>query len=134
MTFIVKTRGAPRPVRKDFICARHGKFTALVDSDTDSAPCPRAVPIECACGYPDCDAVGQEECNEQSPWSPSVIPMRMRRVEATRGKNDAPEHADWNFTQNFEDGQDPDDWQADRDAAAERRREQFVIDAVRSDR
>lgn len=115
MTFRIITRGAPRPVRKDFICDVHGKFTALVDSDTDETRCPAPY------------------CALWSPWSPSVIPMRMRRAQATTGKSDKPEHANWDFQANLEEGQDPDEWQADRDAAAERRREQFVVDAVRED-
>lgn len=126
MTYIVKTRGAPRPVRKDFRCRRHGVFTAFAGIDDDRAPCPRMEHDE--------DNGLSERCGIASPWSPSVIPVRMRRVEATRGQNDAPEHANWDFQRNLEEGQDPDDYQADRDAKAERDREQFVVDSVRSDR
>lgn len=122
MTFIVKTSGAPRPVRKDFRCPRgHGVFTDLVDSDAEWACCPLVDEDD-------------EICNEPSPWSPSPIPMRMRRVEATKGRNEAPEHADWDFTRNLEEGQPPEEWQADRDAAAERRDDAMVMDMIRSDR
>lgn len=121
MSYVVKTSGAPRPVRKDFRCPRgHGVFTEFVDSEADMACCPRV----------DDD---DEICNEPSPWSPSPIPVRMRRVEATRGKNDVPEHADWDFQRNLEEGQSPEEYEADRAAEAERRREQFVYNAVKED-
>lgn len=128
MSFKIITRGAPRPVRADFRCPVHGVFTALVDSGTESVLCPREHErkgiLLTAFGH---------ICNQVSPWSPSLIPMRMARAQATTGKSDAPEHRDWDFTRNLEEGQDPDEWEADREAAAERRREQFVYDAVRED-
>jgi hypothetical protein len=135
MTFVIKTRGAPRPISADFRCPVHGKFTALVDSGADSAPCPA---VKCGCGgCGETVAPGHtafpKPCGLPSPWSPSVIPMRMRRVEATKGKDEAPEHPDWNFQRNLEEGQDPDEYEADREAAAERRRQQLVVDAVRSE-
>lgn len=121
MTFIVKTRGAPRPIVSEFRCPMHGKFSKLVDSGADFACCP----IRDDCG---------EICNEPSPWTPSLVPMRMRRVEATKGKDETPLHPDWNATRNLEEGQDFDDWEADREVAAEERRKQIVMDAIRSER
>jgi hypothetical protein len=140
MSWKLITRGAPRRVRKDFICPTHGKFTALVDSGTEFAPCPiprDASPMvtarEAYARLDRGDYSGVAPCGLASPWSPSVIPMRMRRAQATTGKSETPEHRDWDFTRNLEEGQDPDEWQADRDAKAERDREQFVFDAVRED-
>jgi hypothetical protein len=131
MAFVIKTRGAPRPVRSDFRCPVHGVFTRLVDSGTECVACPAIVQIPMDAFYP---SGGSYICGQPSPWSPSVIPMRMRRVEATRGASEKPPHKDWDFTANLEEGQDPDEYQADCDARAERRREQLVMDAVRDDR
>lgn len=129
MTFIIRTRGAPRPVTHDFLCPEHGPFTALVDSADDTAPCPRrivedyhGVPVPAACAKP-------------SPWSPQTAPpMRMRRVEATRGNHDRAEHKGWLDTSNLEEGQDFSDWQADREAVHEELRKDLVMEMVRSDR
>lgn len=128
MTFVVKHRGTPRPVRKDFRCPVHGVFTRLVDSETERVRC-----REFTLMSEEDPEQGGDFCEEWSPWSPSLIPMRMRRVEATKGKDEAPEHPDWNFQRNLEEGQDPDEYEADREAAAERRREQLVVDAARSE-
>lgn len=130
MTFVVKHRGTPRPIRADFRCPVHGVFTALVDSGTETAPCPREV-AHLSILPP--GAWPSMTCGLASPWSPSPIPMRMRRVEATKGKDEAPEHPDWNFQRNLEEGQDPDEYEADRELAAERRRQQLVVDAARSE-
>ncbi len=135
MTFTIKTRGAPRPIAAEFRCPVHGVFTAIVDSGTNEARCPE--PVELGCGDPECCGYNPQHagiCGEMSPWSPSLVPMRMRRVEATKGRDESAEHPEWNFQRNLEDGQDRDEWEADREAAAEERRKQMVIDAVRSDR
>lgn len=115
MTFRIVTRGAPRPIRCDFRCPEHGTFTALALTEAnDYAMCPT--------------------CDSYSPWTPSVVPMRMKRVEARKGGIERPEHPEWDFTRNLEEGQDPDEWEAEREKAAEDRRKQIVVDAVRSER
>lgn len=127
MTFVVKLRGAPRPILKEFRCPVHGVFEALVDSGAEETFC--TFRERCTVRGEDVGNV----CGRTSPWSPSLIPMRVRRFEAVKGKDEKPEHPDWDFTRNLEEGQDFDDWQADRDAAAEERRKALVMEMARSD-
>ena len=141
MRFKVITRGAPRPIAQEFLCPVHGHFTAIVDSGTDEVPCchPRGFtssrPLTEYEKWTATNLLGLEACGLPSPWSPSRAPaMRMRRVEAVKGRDETPEHPDWNFTRNLEEGQDFEDWQADRDAAAEERRKQLVMEMARSER
>lgn len=122
VSFKIIQRGAPRPIAQEFRCPQHGVFTAIVDSGTERASCPHVDSTNLLCAT-------------SSPWSPSRAPvMRMRRVEATKGKSETAEHPEWNFQRNLEEGQDFDDWEADREKAAEERCKQIVIDAVRSER
>lgn len=132
MTFKIITRGAPRPVTHDFRCPLHGHFEALVDSEIETVPCPAIDVLPMDAFNPS----GRNLlCGRASPWSPTKAPpMRMRRVEATRGKNDEKQHDGWCDTSNLEEGQDFDDWQADRDAVAEELRKELVMEAVRTDR
>lgn len=118
MTYRVIHRGAPRPILLEFRCPLHGWFDELVDSGTEEMPCP----FQAACGAP-------------SPWSPRKVPtISMRRVEATRGKAEAPEHKGWLDTSNLEEGQDPEEFQAERDAVHEELRKDLVTEMVKSDR
>ncbi len=114
MTYRVIHRGAPRPILLEFCCSRHGWFEAIADSETEEMPCP--------CGAP-------------SPWSPRKVPtISMRRVEATRGKAEAPEHKGWLDTSNLEEGQDPEEFQTERAAVHEELRKELVTEMVKSDR
>lgn len=126
MAYVVKKSGAPRPIRADFRCREHGVFTALVHSGTDDVPCPHM--------YHDEDNGLSEQCGIRSPWSPSVIPMRMRRVEAVRGSHERAQHKGWLDTSNLEEGQPFDEYESDREAVAEDLRKDLVMDMVRSDR
>lgn len=128
MTYVVKTSGAPRPVRKDFRCPVHGVFTARATSDDEYALCSHRVETS------DGSTPWAGMCCQRSPWSPSVIPMRMRRVEATRGVSEKPQHKGWLDTSALEEGQSPEEFEAERDAIAEDLRKDLVIEAVRSDR
>jgi hypothetical protein len=123
MSYRVITRGVPRPIVAEFLCPHHGRFEAAVDSGAESASCPSTV------------GTFLEACGAVSPWSPSKAPpMRMRRVEATRGKSERAEHKGWCDTTNLEEGQSFDDWQADRERVHEELRQELVMDLVRSDR
>lgn len=100
-------------VLSDFRCAEHGVFEKVVDSDDDTAPCPR--------------------CGGASAWVPVPIKWKLA-IEATRGKSDVPEHRGWLDTSHLEEGQDPEEFQADRDKVHEELRKELVMDMVRSDR
>ncbi len=147
MTFRIKLRGS-RLRTHDFRCPVHGVFEAVVDCDVDEAACPE---VTCAsCGAEqyqgpagvECDHHSMCEsyermvpCGLSSPWSPTKAPpMRMKRVEATRGQHEKAEHKGWCNTENLEQGQSFDDWNDDRDAVAEEMRKELVMEAVRSDR
>ena len=126
MTYRIITRGHPRPVAHDFRCEIHGVFVAVVDPDLDAVPCPAQLPAT---------RFGEQRCGISSPWSPQTAPpMRMRRVEATRGQHEKAEHKGWCDTSNVEEGQKIGDWRDDRDAVAEELRKEMVVEAVRSDR
>jgi hypothetical protein len=119
VTFKVITRGAPRPILSEFLCPLHGRFTALVDSGADEAPCPVTV------GPGAYDEHGRARnhtpCAWPSPWSPSKVPaMRMKRVEATRGNHEKAEHKGWLDTTNLEE-------------VHEELRKELVMEALRSD-
>lgn len=139
MTYVIKHRGPTRPVPKEFCCPVHGDFTADADRDAESVPCPTMVGariIDTLSWYYEQQGPWQERpCGVASPWTPRKVPaIRMRRVEATRGKPEAPEHRGWLDTSNLEEGQDPDEFQADRDKVHEELRKELVTEMVRSDR
>lgn len=115
MTYRVIHRGETRAVPKEFSCADHGYFVADAYRDDDEAFCP-------ACGL-------------ASPWTPRKVPaIRMRRVEAVRGKSDQVEHKGWLDTSHLEEGQDPDEFWSDREKVHEELRKELVTEMVRSDR
>ena len=142
MTFRTITRGTPRPILSDFRCPVHGVFEARVDSGTDEQPCPALAGLRTKDGQPLSDyemfvatrVLKFDQCGLPSPWSPSPIVMRMRRVEAAKGRDETPIHPEWNFQRNLEEGATREEYQAERDAAAEERRKALVMDMVRSDR
>lgn len=138
MTYVIKHRGPTRPVPKEFCCPVHGDFTADADRDAESAPCPmplREFVVDLADSGMTREVLGPNQCRTPSPWTPRKVPaIRMRRVEATRGKPEAPEHRGWLDTSNLEEGQDPDEFQADRDKVHEELRKELVTEMVRSDR
>jgi hypothetical protein len=143
MTFRIITRGTPRQIASEFRCPTHGVFTAIVDSGTDAAPCPVVV---CNCDACRGAAVTMQDialpgltvhvqrCGLASPWTPSLISFRMRRVEATRGNHERAQHKGWLDTSNLEEGQSFDDWQADREAVHEELRKDLVMQMVKEDR
>jgi hypothetical protein len=107
-------------VLADFRCPVHGVFELRADPDSDLVSCPHI------------DATGLL-CARPSPWSPSPLRFKIAIAAARSGGIDRPEHRDWDFTRNLEEGQDPDEWQADRDAAAEERRKKLVSELARSE-
>jgi len=132
MTFKVIHRGAPRPVLQEFRCPAHGVFEALAGSDVEVMSCPKIDVLPMDAFNP---SGVNRLCARVSPWSPTKAPpMRLRRVEATRGNHEKPDHKGWCDTQGIEDGQSFDDWEADREAVAEDLRKELVTEMVRSDR
>lgn len=149
MTYVVKHRGPTRAVPKEFCCPVHGDFTADADRDAESAPCPAvfAPPSEStlrvfrgALGLPPggldpSNRPSPVVCGEPSPWTPRKVPaIRMRRIEAVRGKPEAAEHKGWLDTSNLEEGQDPEEFAADREKVHEELRKELVTEMVRTDR
>lgn len=145
MTYRTITRGAPRPILSEFRCPLHGVFEAVVDSGAEFAPCPASVALRifraaAPEGIGSDGPVGPVQpregtCLKLSPWSPSKVPaMRMRRVEATRGRDDKPEHRGWLDTSHLEEGQDPEEFAADREKVHEELRKEEVMNLVRTDR
>lgn len=140
MTFTIRTRGdVNRPILCEFRCPVHGKFTALVASDdSDAAPCPAVrmiqPPLKILASFAQTMDVAPAICGMSSSWTPSVITMRVRRVEAVRGNHEKADHKGWLDTSNLEEGQDFSDWQTDREAVHEELRKDLVMEMVKSDR
>lgn len=133
MTFTIRTRGASRPILADFRCPVHGRIEVLADAGADDVPCPAVLTTDEFIGD-DPVRIFAGICNKPSPWTPSVIPMRMKRVEATRGNHEKAEHKGWLDTSNLEEGQDFGDWQEDREAVHEELRKELVMEMVKTDR
>lgn len=131
MTYRVIHRGPTRPVPKEFACPVHGHFVADADRDAEEAPCPAMV-------FAATSPVSRTDfalCGVVSPWNPRKVPtISMRRVEAARGKHEVAEHKGWLDSTNLEEGQDPDDFAADREKVHEELRKEIVTEMVRSDR
>lgn len=131
MTFRIIHRGESRPVPKEFCCPRHGHFTADAERDAEEALCPKREIIGAFWPAPPT----WRECGLVSPWSPRKVPaIRMRRVEAVRGKHEKAEHKGWLDSTNLEEGQDPEEFAADREKIHEELRKELVMEMVRSDR
>jgi hypothetical protein len=124
MTYVTKHRGPSRPVPKEFCCPVHGDFTADADRDAEETLCPAEVNITgkvVACGW-------------MSPWTPRKVPaIRMRRVEAVRGVSEKAEHKGWLDSSNLEEGQDPEEFAADREKVHEELRKERVMQLARED-
>lgn len=101
MTWQIKIRGvADRPIAAEYQCPAHGRFGLTVDREANgdapsSALCP-------SCGQP-------------SPYVISAPRVGVRRVEVERGGWQKPERKTWLDTRNLGEGQDIDDFRADRE-------------------
>ncbi len=122
-----------RPMVAEYDCPVHGRFTLEVARDANGDPPAR---MSCDRRLTVIDSVVQYESVGQSGsvcglTSPHVISAtrgaRVRKVEVVRGGYQKAERETWTDTTNLGEGQELEDWQADRDKVWEREREREVM-------
>jgi hypothetical protein len=122
----IKTSGsaAGLPIAAEYLCPEHGRFTVDVTRDEKGD-----APAEAKCTA---QVLGPGApfvllaCGEWSPFVISAPRARVKLVEVVRGKYQKPEFDTWTNTENLGEGQDLDDWIADRDKVWERDRENSI--------
>lgn len=126
MSFIRKHSGdITKPVVATYTCPEHGEFDAEVERDEKGE-----APDEIQCPLPpmrDPDARWDAETCGMATWTPTPIACRVRRIEAIKGRWEKPERQTFLDTRNLAEGQDIDDFRADRAAVWERRRQEDVM-------
>jgi hypothetical protein len=113
-------------IAAEYECPVHGRFAVDVPRDENgdppaSRPCPRAWDwgIPCVAGA-------------ESPFvisAPGIA--RVRKVEVHRGSYQKAEVPTWTDTTNLGEGQDIDDWKADRAKVWERENERQAMELAR---
>lgn len=131
MPFVVKHRGdLTRPLVCVYTCPTHGEFDAEVERDADGN-----APDVIECGIPDdcwdcggqpsapgrlesgcktCKMTCHAPCPLDATWTPSPIACRVRRFEVARGKYEKPERKTYLDTRNLGEGQDIEEFRAER--------------------
>ena len=116
-------------ILSDFTCPIHGRFEALVESDSDYALCPvtsreRARSLiydehngEYVVGYsaPGPVQLVDVRCAQVSPWTPSPVAGRVELVSAvSRGKWEPPPMPTATNTRGLMEGQNYGEWRKER--------------------
>lgn len=124
MSFVIKRTGASsQPVEAEYTCPEHGTFSCDVIRD-HNGDTPDAVGCPIIVG-------GFIECDQRSTWTPSRIDTRVRKVEVVRGKWEKPERPTYYNTQALGEGQDIDEWRADRAAKWDEQRKREVYEMAK---
>lgn len=149
MSFVVKSRGdRSATIVCIYTCPVHGEFDAEVKRDEQgSSPDLVACPVVDDCwdcgGQPSapgrplgacitCDNTCTAPCALDSTWTPSsAVSCRVRRVEVTRGKWEKPERHTFLDTRKLGEGQDPEEFQAERKRMWTEERRKKVKDLLR---
>ena len=98
-------------ILSDWECPVHGLFESTAPPHVDSIPCP--------------------VCDAPSPWRPSPVHGRVRRVEVVRGRWSKPERPTYYNTQALGEGQDPAEWRASRAKVWDEKRKAEVMQIAR---
>lgn len=130
MTFTIKHTRSDRPMVAEYTCPAHGRFALEVSRDENGDP-----PAEMPCRVRGMELANPRDeahfevnayCGLASPHAISAPrSCRVRKVEVVRGSYQKPELPTWTDTTNLGEGQELEDWQADRDKVweAERHKE-----------
>jgi hypothetical protein len=136
MTWQLKIRTAPGAlIAAEYECPVHGRFAADVPRDESGDPpatAPCSVQVVANVWPPGAPCRRFGFCDTPSPHvisAPGIA--RVRKVEAHRGKYQKPEFETWTNTENLGEGQDLDDWKADRAKVWEREREREAMELAR---
>jgi hypothetical protein len=134
MTFTVRIRGDRSAAMVCvYTCETHGPFDAEVQRDANGDPPDVALcPIDddchgcggqCCSGCKVCDGKCHAPCGLDARWTPSAdVGCRVRRVEVTRGKWEKPERKTYLDTRKLGEGQDPEEFRAERKAMWDQKR------------
>jgi len=147
VTFIRKYSGdRTKPIVAVYTCPEHGEFDATVERDENGeAPdvilCPRGEQCPACKGELDmpqfpggCDlCCGRRVvwCPNDATWTPSPVAGRVRRVEVVRGKWERPEHKTYLDTRKLGEGQDPEEFHAEREKVWDEERRKMVKELAR---
>ena len=118
MTYVVKHRGdTSRPIIAVYTCPEHGEFDAEVKRD-ESGGAPELTLCRASLGWR-MDAFGpggiEHFCCLPSAWTPTPIACSVRRVEVVRGKWEKPERKTYLDTRKLGEGQDIEEFRAERE-------------------
>jgi hypothetical protein len=132
VTFVRKFSGdRTAPIIAVYTCPEHGEFDAEVQRDEngeapDAIPCPGFYEVDPTIAED--RAFGPHKCEETATWTPSrTVGCRVRRIEAVKGKWEAPERKTFLDTRDLADGMDPDDFREKRNAIWEEQRKAQVM-------
>lgn len=120
MTFTIKHKRADRPMVAEYLCPEHGKFALEVDRDGSgdppgTRPCPRQGMELANPADDDAHFEAHARCGIDAHYCVSAPRVGVRRVEAVRGGWQKPERKTWLDTRNLGEGQELDDFRADRE-------------------
>lgn len=134
MAFTIKQRPrSGRPMVAEYLCQVHGRFAIEVARDElgdppGEMPCATVMEFHIACRQHE---RAHRPCGFPSPHVISAPRgTRVRKVEVQRGGYQKPERETWTDTTNLGEGQDLDDWIADRDKVWERDRQREIKELI----
>lgn len=143
MTFTIKHTRSDRPVVAEYRCPKHGLFSLEVARDENGDP-----PVEMPCPAREGQLVPASQflslsvaervraslgnaCGVTAPYTVSAPRVGVRRVEAVKGKWEKPEKRTFLDTRNLGEGQDLDDFRADRERIWDEKRKQDLKELLR---
>lgn len=131
MTWTLKIRGSTdRPIAAEYCCPVHGRFTAVVDRDANG-DAPGVAPHHEEVEHYDGDMRSLVAyCDLASPYVISAPRVGVRRVEAVRGNWEKPARKTFLDTRDLGEGQDIDDWRANREAIRDQQRRDSLKELI----
>ena len=126
MSYVVKFRGdTTRPIVAVYTCPEHGEFDAEVARDASGG-----APEFIECGL-ECGVEADAYCGLEASWTPTPIACSVRRVEVVRGKYEKPERPTYLDTRKLGEGQDIEEFRAERARIWDEKRRADVKDLLR---
>ena len=101
----------------------------MISSDYNCDGC--GVVFEAAVESPSPDEIPCPVCGGPSTWTPSPVAFRVRRVEVVRGRWEKPERKTYLDTRKLGEGQDIEEFRAEREKIWDEKRRSDVKDLLR---